>query len=76
MIGSSVHRILQARIPEWITMPYSRDLPNQGIETASLALQEDSLTSEPPGWPRKNTTDIWKKKKKKDEPILFKKITP
>ena len=29
--GSSVHGILQARILEWIAMPSSRDLPNQGI---------------------------------------------
>ena len=73
MIGSSVHRILQARIPEWITMPYSRDLPNQGVETASHALQKDSLTSEPPGWPRKNTTEIWGKKKKKMSPSYLRK---
>ena len=34
--GSSVHGILQARILEWVAMPSSRDLPNPGIEPASL----------------------------------------
>ena len=28
--------ILQARILEWVAMPSSRDLPNPGIEPASL----------------------------------------
>ena len=34
--GSSVHHILHARILEWIIMPTSSDLPDSGIETASL----------------------------------------
>ena len=34
--GSSVHGILQARILEWVAIPYSGDLPNPGIEPASL----------------------------------------
>ena len=34
--GSSVQGILQARILEWVAMPSSRDLPNTGIERASL----------------------------------------
>ena len=34
--GSSVHRILQTRILEWVAISYSRDLPNPGIEPASL----------------------------------------
>ena len=33
-------------------MPFSRDLPNPGIEFESLALQADSLLSEPQGKPR------------------------
>ena len=41
--------ILQARIPEWVAMPSSRDLPNPGMEPRSLALQVDSSPSEPPG---------------------------
>ena len=47
--GSSVHGILQARIPEWIAVLFSRDLPDPGIEPGSPALQADSLLSEPPG---------------------------
>ena len=34
--GSSVHGILQARILEPIAIPFSRNLPNPGIEPASL----------------------------------------
>ena len=44
--GSSVHGISQARILEWRAIPFSRDLPHPGIESRSLALQEDSLPSE------------------------------
>ena len=43
--GSSVHGILQARILEWVAMPFSKDLPDPGIEPASPeapALQADS----------------------------------
>ena len=47
--GSSVHGILQARILEWVAMPFSRDLPNPGIEPRSPTLPADSLPSEPPG---------------------------
>ena len=39
-----VHRILQARILEWVTFPFfPRDLPNPGIEPRSPTLQGDSL---------------------------------
>ena len=37
--GSSVHEILQARILEWVAIPFSRDLPDPGIEPGSPALQ-------------------------------------
>jgi len=47
--SSSVHRILQARILEWVTIPFSRDLPDPEIEPGSPALQADSLLSESPG---------------------------
>ena len=50
----TVHRILQARILEWVAFPFSRDLPNSGTEPRSPALQADSLPAEPPGKP-KNT---------------------
>ena len=43
--------ILQARILEWVAMPFPRDLPKPGIEPRSPALQVDSLPNEPPGKP-------------------------
>ena len=49
--GFSVHGILQARILEWASILFSRDLPDLGIEPGSPALQADSLLSEPPGKP-------------------------
>ena len=47
--GFSVYGILQARILEWVAIPFSRDLPKPEIEPRSLALQADSLLSESPG---------------------------
>ena len=46
--GSSIHGILQARILEWVTTSFSRDLPDPGIKPGSPALQADALPSEPP----------------------------
>ena len=40
-----------SRILEWVAVPFSRDLPNPGIEPRSPTLQADSLPSEPPGKP-------------------------
>ena len=37
--GSSVLGILQARILEGVTIPFSRDLPDPGIKPRSSALQ-------------------------------------
>ena len=34
--GSSEHGILQARIPQWVAMPSTRDLSDSGIEPTSL----------------------------------------
>ena len=48
--ASSELGILQARILEWVTMPFSRDLPDSGIRPGSPALQTDSLRSESPFW--------------------------
>ena len=45
--GSSVHGVLQARILEF-PCPSPGPLPNLGIKSRSLALQADSLPSEPP----------------------------
>ena len=48
--GFSFHGIPQARILEWVAIPFSRQyLPDPGIELGSPALQADSLPSEPPG---------------------------
>ena len=53
--GSSVHRILQARILEWVARPSSRGIfPTQGLNphlSMSPALQEGSLPLAPPGKP-------------------------
>ena len=46
--GSSVHGISQAKILEWIAIPFSSDLPDPEIKPGSPALQVDSLPSEPP----------------------------
>ena len=46
--GFSVHGILQARILELVTISFSRDLLDPGIEPRSPALEADALTSEPP----------------------------
>ena len=40
------------RILEWVAYPFSRDLPDPGIELGSPALQADSLPTEPSGKPR------------------------
>ena len=48
--GSSVHRIFQARILEWVAFPPPGYLPDPGIEpasTGSSALQVDSSPPEP-----------------------------
>ena len=52
--GSSVYGILQATILEWVSISYSRDLPNPGMEPRSLtspALADGFFTTVPPGEP-------------------------
>ena len=44
-----VHGILQARILVWVAFPFSRELPNPGIEPRSHALPVTSLPAEPQG---------------------------
>ena len=49
--GSSVHGILQARMPEWVARPPPGDLPDIGIEPTSLvahALAGRFFTTEQP----------------------------
>ena len=41
--GSSVHRVLWARILEWVAISYPGDLPNPGIKPRPPAWQADSL---------------------------------
>ena len=48
----TVHGILQGRIMEWVTFPFSRDWINPGMEHRSPTLQADSLPAEPPGSPK------------------------
>ena len=50
-LGFSIHGISQARILEWVAMPFSRGSSQSGIESGSLILQADSLPSEPTGKP-------------------------
>ena len=47
--GSSVHGISQGRILEWVAIPFSRVLPDPGIQPESSTLQADSLLPKPPG---------------------------
>jgi len=46
--GFSVPGIFQARILEWVAIPFSRDLPDPGIEHTSPALAGGFVTTEPP----------------------------
>ena len=43
---SSVHGISRARILEWVSISFSRELPDQKLESRSPALQADSLLTE------------------------------
>ena len=47
--ASPVHGILQARILEWVTIPFSRGSPPSGIEPATSALTGGFFTTEPLG---------------------------
>ena len=49
--GSSAMGILQARILQWVAMPFSRVSFDPGIEPGSTSLWTDSLPFEPPGKP-------------------------
>ena len=46
--GASIHRVLQARILEWVAMPSSRDLHHPGTEPGSPVLTGRFFTTEPP----------------------------
>ena len=49
--GFPVHGIFQARILEWVPIPFSGGSSNPGIEPRSPSLQMDALPSELPGKP-------------------------
>ena len=56
-LGSSVHGILQSKIPGWVALPSSREgiFPTQGSNSCLLCLlhwQAGSLPLVPPGKPR------------------------
>ena len=46
--GSSIHGIFQARILEWVAIPFSRKSSNPGIKPGSPTLQADALPPESP----------------------------
>ena len=47
--GSSVHGILQARLPEWEALPFPEDLSNPGIKFRSPVSAGRFFTTLPPG---------------------------
>ena len=49
--GSSVHGVSQAGIQEWVTISFSGDLPDPGIEPESTVLAGCFFTTELPGKP-------------------------
>ena len=49
--GSSIHGILQARILEWVAIPFSKGPSRPRDGTQASWLQADSLPSEPPEKP-------------------------
>ena len=48
----TVHRILQARILEWVAYPFTWDLHDPGIEPGSLVVEAESLPAELLGKPQ------------------------
>jgi len=52
-LPASVHRILEARILEWVAFPSPGDLPKPGMESGFPALQADSVPSERPWKPKR-----------------------
>ena len=60
--SSSVHRVLQARILEWVAISFSRGSSWPRDQTWSPALQTDYLPTEPWGKPMTNLDSILKSK--------------
>ena len=57
--GSSVHGILQARIPEWVTMPFSRGPSWPGIEPASLTSLAGRFFTASASWEAPLSVLLW-----------------
>ena len=56
---SSVHGILQARIPSGLPIPSPGDLPDSGMKSTSAALASELFTTEPPGKPTSKYFLYW-----------------
>ena len=54
-LGSSVYRVFQGRILEWVAISFSRESSRPGIEAVSPALAGGFFTPEPPGKSRLNS---------------------
>ena len=68
-MDSSVHGILQARMLEWVAIPFSRQTSAPGIEPGSPTLQAGSLPSEPSGKPTGSDTQT--QRKTRGNPLPF-----
>ena len=71
--GSSVLGILQARILEWVAIPFSRGSSQPRMEPGSPAVQVGSLPTEPPGKPYSAPYGLVKNT---DDPALIDSMLP
>ena len=56
--GSSVRGIFQSRILEWVSISFSRDLPDPGVKPLSPALAGGFFTAEPLGKPKSHLHNL------------------
>ena len=56
--GSSVHGILQARILEWVAVPFSRGSSRPRNRSQVSCTADDSSPSEPPGKPQRGNQTV------------------
>ena len=54
LLGSSVHGIFQARILEWVAIPFSRESSQPRDQTLVSCITGRFFTTEPPGKPPEN----------------------
>ena len=57
LLGFSVHGISQARILEWVAIPFPRRLPDSGTEPTSPTLAGGFFTTEPQEKPLNKHTE-------------------